>query len=183
MEIYARAPGQQTTVVHTLYGDRTTVIDGGAAWVAAPEAEKPVLLLTLTGQELDGVRLEAELLFPARIKEMLTDWRVGWPVLIDDRLAQPVQGVTAGGVVVTLCFDTDTGLLMRLVRVMASPVGPLRTQLDYSDYREVSGVQMPFRWSVTWLGGRSRYELTEVQPNVAIEAARFTQPAPSVPPQ
>ena len=129
------------------------------------------------------MRFEAQLAFPARIKELLTDMRVGWPVLIDDREARPVQGVTAGGALVTLCFDMETGLLTRLVRVAESAVGPLRTQLDYSDYRDVSGIQMPFRWSVTWLGGRNRYELSDVQTNVTIEAARFAQPAPSVPPQ
>jgi outer membrane lipoprotein-sorting protein len=183
MDMYARAPGQQTTIVHTLYGDRTTVVDGRSAWVAAPDAEKPVPLLTFTGLELEGVNLEAQLLFPARIKELLTDVRVGWPILIDDREVQPVQGVTPGGVVVTLCFDTETGLLNRFVRVWASPVGPLRSQLDFSNYRAVSGVQMPFQWTVTWLGGRSHYVVTEVEPNVTIEEARFARPAPSVPPR
>jgi hypothetical protein len=35
---------------------------------------------------------------------------------------------------------------------------------------------------VTWLDGRSHYELTTVQPNIPIDAAKFAQPAPSTPP-
>jgi hypothetical protein len=40
---------------------------------------------------------------------------------------------------------------------------------------------MPFKWTVTWLDGRSNYELLSVEPNVAIEASRFAKPAPSAP--
>jgi photosynthetic reaction center cytochrome c subunit len=176
MDIAARAPNQRTTVVHTRSGDSVTTLDGRAGWIAAPETEKPVPLLALTGQDLEGVTLEASLFFPARIKQALTNWRVGAPMTIDDREVHVVQGTTAGGATVTLCFDTETGLLTRLVRFSESPVGRLVTQVDYADYREVAGVKMPFRWTVSWLNGRSIYELSEVQPNVPIDAARFARP-------
>jgi photosynthetic reaction center cytochrome c subunit len=179
MDIYARAPGQRATVVHTLNGDSTTVIDGRAAWIAAPEAEKPVPLLEITGQDLDGVKLEALLAFPSRIKELATKWRVGPPAVIDEREALTVQGTTTGGATVTLCFDAESGLLVRLVRFSESPVGRLVTRVDYQNYRDVAGVKMPFQWTVSWLSGRSIFELREVQPNVAIDAARFAKPAPA----
>jgi len=54
--------------------------------------------------------------------------------------------------------------------------------VDYSDYRDVAGVKVPFHWTVTWPDGRSRYELSTVQPNVRIDAAKFATPAPSAPP-
>jgi outer membrane lipoprotein-sorting protein len=66
---------------------------------------------------------------------------------------------------------------VRLVRFTDSPIGLNPTQIDYADYRDVSGVKMPFRWTVTWLSGRSTIELSEVKPNVAIDAARFAEPA------
>ncbi len=177
LEIFAKAPSQRTTIIHTLSGDSTTTYDGRAGWIAAPETEKPVPLLALTGQELDGVKLEAELLFPARIKQALGNWRVGFRTTIGDREVQPVQGTTAGGATATLCFDSESGLLVRLVRFAESPVGRIVTQIDYADYREVSGVRMPFRWTVTWLNGRSTFELSDVQPNLPIDAAKFVRPA------
>jgi hypothetical protein len=179
MDIFARAPGQRTTVVHTLNGDSTTTIDGRSGWIAAPEAEKPLPLVAITGQELDGVTLEASLLFPGRVKELLKGWRVGPPALIGDRETLTVQGRTGGGATATLCFDAESGLLVRLVRFSESPVGRLVTRVDYEDYRDVAGVKMPFRWTVSWLSGRSVFELSDVQPNVAIDAARFARPAPS----
>jgi outer membrane lipoprotein-sorting protein len=179
MDIFARAPGQRTTVVHTLNGDSTTTIDGRSGWIAAPEAEKPLPLVTITGHELDGVKLEALLFFPGRIKESLKGWRVGPPALIGDRETLTVQGTTPNGATATLCFDAESGLLVRLVRFSESPVGRLVTRVDYEDYREVAGVKTPFRWTVSWLSGRSVFELSDVQPNVAIDAARFARPAPS----
>jgi hypothetical protein len=176
VEIFARSSGERSTVVHTLSGDSTTTYDGRSGWIAAPETEKPVPLLAITGQDLDGLKLEAELWFPVRIKQALGKWRVGARMIIDDREVQPVQGTTAGGGTVTLCFDAESGLLVRLVRFSESPVGRIVTRIDYSDYRDVSGIKLPFRWTVSWLDGRSVFALTEVRPNVAIDAAKFAQP-------
>jgi len=52
-------------------------------------------------------------------------------------------------------FDTETGLLTRLMRYTDSPVGRIVTQYDYEDYRPVGGVRIPFKWTRTWLDGRS----------------------------
>ena len=78
---------------------------------------------------------------------------------------------------VRLFFDKESGLLVRLVRYTDSPVGLSPTQIDYADYRDVAGVKIPFRWTVTWLDGRATVELTDVQPNAAIDAAKFARPA------
>jgi photosynthetic reaction center cytochrome c subunit len=177
LEMFAKAPGQRATIIHTLSGDSTAIYDGRSGWIAAPETEKPVPLLAITGQELDGVKLEVELMFPGRIKQALGKWRVGPPATIEDREVATVQGTTAGGATATLCFDAASGLLVRLVRFSESPVGRIVTQVDYDDYRDVSGVKMPFRWTVSWLNGRSSFELSEVQPNVSIDAAKFSKPA------
>ena len=158
------------------FGDHAMVYDGRDGWIAASQAERPVPVEFLTGQELDGTRLEVELTFPTRIKQALTQVRVGFPASINDRDAQVVQGRTAGGTLVTLYFDAETGLLTRLMRYTDSPVGRIVTQYDYEDYRPVAGVRIPFKWTRTWLDGRSVFQLTDVQPNVNIPAVRFTRP-------
>jgi len=178
VEIYARASGQLTTIIHTSGGDNVTTFDGRNAWVSAPF--RPVAVLALTGHDLEGARLDADLSFPARITQALTKWRVGFPTVIGNRDVQVVQGTSAGGANATLFFDAESGLLLRQLRYADSPVGRLPTQVDYSDYRDVAGVKMPFRWTLTWLDGRENFELSEVQPNVTIDAARFGRPAAPV---
>jgi outer membrane lipoprotein-sorting protein len=176
-ELFAKAPGQRTLIVHTPNGDSTTTYDGRNGWTAAPPTDRPVPLLALSGDDLDGAKLDAELCFPTRLKQVLTEWRVGPPDKIDNRAVVVVQGRSATRSPVRLFFDKESGLLVRLVRYTDSPVGLNPTQIDYADYREVAGVKMPFRWTVTWLDGRSSIELTEVQPNVPLDAAKFARPA------
>ena len=179
LEIFAKEPNQRTTIVHTQSGDTTTTFEGRSGWVAA--VDKPVTLLALTpGGETDGARLEAGLAFPAHIKTSLSAWRVGFPLTaIEDRPVQIVQGTGAGGTRVKLYFDVESGLLVRTLRYTNTAVGLVPTQIDYSDYREVSGVKMPFHWVVTWTDGRSTIDLSDVQINLRIDPGRFAQPAPA----
>ncbi len=176
LELYARAPAARTLIVHTASGDATTTFNGREGWVAAPY--RPVPVLAVSGQDLEALRLEAQLAFPANLPQALVNWRVGSPVVIGGRQADVVQGRTPSGLLATLFFDSDTGLLVRLIRYTESPVGRIPVQVDYADYRDVDGIKMPFRWKVTWLSGEETVELTEVRLNVPIEDARFAQPPP-----
>jgi len=59
-------------------------------------------------------------------------------------------------------------------------VGTIPQQIDYSDYRDVAGVKMPFHWVVTWTDGQSTFQLNEVQPNAAIDNAKLAKPAEAI---
>jgi hypothetical protein len=181
LEIYATAPGRRTTIVHGAFGDTTWTFDGLSGWVAQPPESAPVPVMPLTGGDLAGARVEAEVAFPGRIKQMLTGWLVGLPaILADGREVTVVQGRAAAGVPpVKLYFEPETALLTRLVYFNDTPVGRIPTQIDYADYRDVAGVKMPFKWTTTWTDGRSVTELASVQPNVPVEARRFAKPEPS----
>jgi outer membrane lipoprotein-sorting protein len=179
LEIYAKTPDQRTIVVHTAGGDSTTTFNGRTGWLAAPSTDSPMPVVELTAGDLDGARLEAQLSFPAGIKQALKQWRAGYPTTIDDRKVQLVQGTADGRYPINLYFDDQTGVLVRLVHFTDSPVGLSPTQIDYGDYRDVSGVKMPFRWTTSWLDGRTTTELTEVQLNAAVDNAKFAKPAPS----
>ena len=177
LEIYSRV-GARSMIVRTASGDSTTTYDGVSAWIAAPL--RPVDVLALSPQEVDGLKLEADLALPAGIKQALKDWRVGLATVINDREVQVVQGTTARGGTATLYFDSESGLLVRQVRYNDSPVGRISRQTDYSDYRDVAGVKLPFKWTDTWLDGRDIVELSDIQPNVNIDAAKFAKPAAPV---
>jgi len=186
IEIYAKAPNQRTQIIHTDNGDNTTATDGRSAWISAPL--RPVAVLDLVGGELDGAKADAALEFPGRIKQAFTQWRSGSPSIIGDKKVQVVQGVIGNGMpgsqtMVSLYFDPETGLLVRMRRYAASPVGRIPTQYDYSDYRDVNGVKMPFKWNMLWLDGRESVELSEIRVNVNIDAARFNKPSPPVAPK
>jgi len=179
-ELYAKAPAQIATVIHTQNGDNTTVFDGDRGWVAS--TNNPVLLLPLApGEEVDAARLDAQLWFPAQIKQALGQWRSGFPITtIGDSDVQVIQGRGAGNTRIKLYFDQKTGLLMRQLRYSATAVGTNPIQIDYADYRDVHGVKRPFRWIVTWTNGQSTYQVNQFQDGVAIDAQKFRKPAPAV---
>jgi photosynthetic reaction center cytochrome c subunit len=197
VQIFAKFPDERTTLIQfdasTGRGDSVRAYDGHAGWIKTPLA-----VLTdyeLTGGELDGAKLDAELSFPGQIKRVLTNLRVGLPTTISDlpgpssqtaneaktssmqdRLVNVVQGTGPRGSVATLYFDQTSGLLLRVLRYGNTPIGRVPTQVDYDDYRDVGGIKIPFRLTFAWLDGRDAIQLSEVQTNVPIDAARFARP-------
>ena len=202
VHIFAKYPDERTTLIQfdasTGRGDEVRAYDGHAGWMKTPLA-----VLTdyeLSGGELDGAKLDAELGFPGQIKQVLTNLRVSLPAMISDlsgpssqtsgdtsvglgqdRLVNVVQGTGPRGMLATMYFDQKTGLLCRLVRYAKTPIGNVPTQIDYSDYRDVGGIKMPFHLTFAWLDGRDAIQLTEIQANVSIDAAEFGRPAHSHP--
>ena len=137
--------------------------------------------MPLTGGNLEGAKVEALVAFPAQLKQAFTQWRVS-SASIDDHDVQVLQGINPRQPPVNFYFD-ETGLLVRLTRFVDTAVGRVPTQTDYADYRDVSGVKLPFKWTVTWTDGQSTAQLNEVQANVPIDAAKFGKPAPAPPPK
>jgi photosynthetic reaction center cytochrome c subunit len=179
VDVYAKAPNQLTTVVHLQSGDNIRTCDGRNFWTTSAGTFLPLPVLVMTGGELEGAKLDAALSFPARIKQSLKDWRTGFPsTTIDDNEVEVVQGTNAENTPVKFYFDKKSGLLLRQVRFTDTPIGLNPTQIDYADYRDVSGVKLPFHWTVTWTDGQSTTDLTSVEANVPIEAAKFARPAP-----
>jgi hypothetical protein len=60
--------------------------------------------------------------------------RESYQVIIEDSSTQLIQ----------LYFDIESGLLLRRVNVTNTMLGPLNVQWDFSDYRDVSGIKLPF---------------------------------------
>jgi len=177
--IYAKAPNQRTTLItfkdHPDRGESTWAFSGNTGWIKTPRG----LLgeYELTGGELDGARLEAQLAFPGQIKTALTNWKVGAKQSIGDRDFQVVQGTGPRNLLATLYFDAQTGLLARLNRYSPSPVGRMPTQIDYGDYRDVGGIKFPFEYKFLWLDGRFTAKITDVKTNVPIDAKLFGKPS------
>lgn len=201
VEIYAQFPDKRATIIEfpgTGRGESIRAFNGHEGWIRSP-----LTILSefqLTGGELDGEQLDAQLSFPAQIKQVLGDLRVSIPTAISDlpgpssqtnqsggdavgqdRLVNVVQGSGPRGSFATLYFDQETGLLVRVVRFSKGAIGRTPTQIDYGDYRDVNGIKMPFRILIAWLGGRDAIQLSEAQINVPIDAAKFGKPAPVKP--
>ena len=72
--------------------------------------------------------------------------------------AYQVIGQREGKPPIHLYFDQQSGLLLRLIRYGDTALGLLPTQIDYADYREVSGLKVPYRWTLSRPSGRFRFK-------------------------
>lgn len=174
-EIYAKAPDQFAMIVQQREGEMARTFTPHDAWVKLPQTvvgEYP-----LNGSYLEGAKLVGEMAFPWRIKQFFNTWKVSYPAVIDGKDVYVVQATTGPkGVLATFYFDKQSGLLTRMIYYANSAVGRVPTQFDYSDYRPVAGVKMPFKFIYGWVSGREEYSLTGYQPNVPIDEAKFQKP-------
>lgn len=202
VEIVAQAPDKRATIIvfkeETSRGDQVRTYDGRTGWLRTPL--NVLGEFQLTGTDLDGSRIDAQLSFPGQIKQILTNLRTGPPATIADlpaptsqsvlqqglpsqqtHVVDVVQGEGPRGLLVTLHFDRQSGLLLRELRYGASPIGRIPTQIDFADYRDVNGIKLPFRITFAWLDGRDSIVLNDIRTNVPIDQAKFSRPAPLKP--
>ena len=176
LEIFSRAPNLRAMIARPTVGsDLIWIYNGRNGWKY--QSDTPVPLVELTGWNLTGAGLDAMVFFPAGIPKAFAQWQVSFAD-IDGRQVQVVRGINPGQSPVNLHFD-ESGLLVRLVRWTETAGGPVPVQIDYSDYREVAGVKMPFHWVTTWTNGQSTIQLSDLRSNVAIDEARFARPDPA----
>jgi hypothetical protein len=179
VQIYAKRPDQRSVIIEykNTPGRDATVrsYDGTSGWIKTPL--NVLGEYQLSGSELDGARLDAQLTFPDQIKQVLTRLRTLDPDEINGTEVDVVQGNGPRSLFATLYFDKATGLLVRSVRYGSSPIGRLPTQVDYSDYRDVGGIKVPFKFTFTWLDGRDVFQLDNARVNVPIEVSKFGRPA------
>jgi len=202
VELVAKAPDKRATIIifkeQTGRGDEIRAYDGRSGWVRTPL--NAIGEFQLLGGDLDGARFDAQLSFPGRIKQILTNLKSGPPTTITDlpaptsqsavqadaalgqsHVVDVVQGNGPRGLLVTLYFDKQTSLLLRELRYGNSPIGRVPTQVEFADYRDLNGIKLPFRITYAWLGGRDSIVLNEIKTNTAVDETKFGKPAPLKP--
>ena len=173
IEVYAKAPDKRLSVMHLPNRDSITAYDGRVGWVGFPGRPPH----EVSGGELEGARLDADFYFPVHVKQVFSQLRVESPEKVDDPETYLVLGVNPGQPPVRLYFSQQSGLLVRLVRYVETPLGRNPTQLDYADYRDAEGVKVPFHWTIARPGARFTIQVDQMQQNVPIDDAKFAKPS------
>jgi photosynthetic reaction center cytochrome c subunit len=175
IEIFAKDPDKRMSIAHTPDGDSITAFDGHEGWLGVPG--RPVH--EMHGPDIAAAAMDADLHFASHLKGMFIQVQVRGTEKIGDHDAYFVLGRREDNTPLRLYFDSQSGLLLRLVRYGETPFGRMPTQLDYADYREVGEVKIPYRWTLSRPSGRFTIQLTEVKQNVPVDDAKFAKPAAS----
>jgi len=147
--------------------------NGTVAWEAFPGrgAEE------LTWDDLVRAKQWATFIPGLNIKQDFAREQVVGTDKIGDATAYRVMAVRKGGGRVLFDFDEQSGLLLRISERIESPLGALPQNTDYSDYRDVDGVKLPFSVTVTQVQGPTVYKWDSIQANVPVDDSRFEKPA------
>jgi photosynthetic reaction center cytochrome c subunit len=174
VDIYAKAPDKRLSIMHLRDGDSITAFDGHSGWLSVPGRPPQIM----TSAENAAAQMDADLYFPVHLKTLGQKFEVHPGEKIEGHDTELVVGETAGQPQLDLYFDSQSGLLLRLVRYAETPLGRIPTQIDYSDYRDADGVKVPFRWTLARPDNRFTIQVDRLQQNVPVDDAKFTAPPP-----
>lgn len=177
VDIYAKAPDKRVSVMHMKDGESVTAYNGTVGWLSVPGR-----VHMLNAQESFGAKMDADFAFPADVKALYPKWETKPGEKIDGHDTWLVIGQKDGEPPLRLYLDQKSGLLVRLIRYIDSPLGYNPTQIDYGDYRAANGVKIPYRWTVARPGNRFTIQVEQLQQNVAVDDAKFVPPPPPPPP-
>ena len=173
VEIHAKAPNRRISIVNTPRGESVTAFDGTSGWLGG--TGRPAQ--DMTASESRAASLDADLRFPADVRERFREVKVAPSEPIDGKPATRVVARNEGEPPVELWFDPATGLLLRSKRYAETPLGRIPTEIDYADWRVAGGVKIPFRWTVSRPSGRFTIQIEETRVDVPIDDAKFRKGA------
>jgi hypothetical protein len=148
--------------------------DGKAGWQKSPQG-----VSELGNPVLDDLKSLLLIFRNIKLKEQFTQLRFNGRDKIGERNVLIIGGRTVDNHRERLFFDAETGLLLRRISYMETPVGVIPSQVDFEDYRDVDGVKIPFTVKVSSVepGLVSTRSYTEVKLNSAVDDSKFKMPA------
>ena len=173
IEAYWTSSGKAFQVVHGGRGDTSQGYDGKNGWATGGQGS----VAAQPAGAMAAFREWAEL-FPAlHFTAQYSKIEVNGIEKIAGHDAYRVVGKRDGGFD-RLYFDTDTGLLLRAWTTFDTALGEIPQQTDYSDYRDVNGVKIPYVVHVVSSeGGDRTYRWDQIQVNGTVDESRSNRPA------
>jgi hypothetical protein len=168
-------PPDRTLVVLTLPNGamQRTAYDGVNAWVAAGTQVQP-----LEGIELAVFKLGSSFFHNQKLKgQCARAFALPRKEQLNGRDVNVVRCQVPGNQIQEVFyFDSDTGFLLRRLTAYRTALGPIQQQTDYSDYREVEGVKIPFVTRQARPDSFSTVTWSDVKYNVPVNDADFAMP-------
>jgi zinc protease len=147
--------------------------DGTIGWSNDPQNG----LREQTGEELAETKRDSDFYHPLDLKQMYSKITVAGTDKIDDRDAYVVEASSGDLGTDKIYFDAQNGLVLRIVGQHHTLDGPATFTEDFSDFREVDGIKLPYTVRQESPSSTFTIKFTEIRHNEAIEDASFAKPA------
>ena len=179
VEVLIKRPAHRVTTVRFPNGESVTGFNAQVGWLSTPGHG----VHEMSSAELDASQMDAYPQFAMDLRQIFRELRVQQQEKVDGRPTYVVSGIRENRPPVRLYFDQESGLLIRLLRYVDTPLGLNPAQIDYADYRQEGAVRTPFRWTVARPGGRFTIQIDQMQQNVPIDDKKFAKPAAPLQPE
>lgn len=179
LEVTCKQPNKclikQTTASHEVSARGT---NGAAAWIQTAKGVTPI-----TGENLKRSLASIALYNPIKIPDSLSNATATRMAKVDDRDAYVLRMESSPTETMQFFFDVASGLLVRRVTVTNTMLGPLNVQWDFSDYRDVNGLKLPFviRTSNVAAYDTTIRRFTEIKIDPAVDDRIFDTPQTTSP--
>ena len=172
--IHEKAPDKILTIIVIAGSVFRQGFDGTAGWTDDPQDG----LREQAGAELADTRREADFYGPLDLRRQYAKFTVLGSERTAGRASYAVQATPPeGGEPDILYFDAQTGLPLRVIGQSHAPQGAAKFEEDFSDYRNVDGVRLPF--TISQRSGETSFtvRLGGVRHNVDLDDSEFAPPA------
>jgi len=163
-----KSSGEFRSVVDTKPNPLTRVSDGKTAWVQVGQNARD-----LEGVQAAQVARSSELLL-LNLKQRYPNLQVGRYGNVDGVDTISLQSRTPA-VAEQFQFERQSGLLKRRTIQTTTPYGALVEQVDYSDYRDVDGVKLPFQVKYTSWNAVTTQKIADAKVNATVSDADFAK--------
>jgi hypothetical protein len=172
VEIVVAGTDRYRVTLSTPAGTTTQGLDGDVGWAATNDRVQ-----RLSGGDIS--RLRGIAMRYRAIKERPANLQVVGVERVADRDVYVATAKIDSITTRTLYFDIATGLLRREVTTTETLLLPLHEQVDYDDYRDVNGLQMPFQVRISDGAPYDTVTRTflQIRRNVPVDDALFRPPS------
>ena len=170
MEVDTKAPDEFLLITGSGKGVFVRAFDGKSGWNRGFQGT-----FSLSGEELNEAQRATQLQPGLHLKELYPNARVIGRGRVTRRDTYIVS-CGGDGIEEKFYFDVETGLLLRRLTLIQTALGQYPYQYDYSDYRAVDGVKLPFTLRVLVPLGSEVHRYATVEDNTLLDDAKFPRP-------
>lgn len=167
LEVYAKAPNKSLTVTDVEpAGLVKQGFDGRSGWTNGSDAGNGIERAAL---------VDADFYREIKLKEQYTRIKLLGKVKEGFRQVYLVEAAR-GSATENLYFDVESGLLVRRDVPRRTSKGVVRTEVYFSDWRDVDGIKVPFKITQAIQNTKFVITLDDVKQNVPVDDAIFVRP-------
>lgn len=175
VDLTIKMPDKMRINLQTPMGSVTQLVIGPDAWLITPDGANPAPDQMKT-EIIAGMWREFTVLFAQSENPALQVSYVGSDQ-VKDRKAEVIQISPKDGRSFKLYLDSETNQPLKTVFDSMSADGPVKTEQTFSDYRDVSGLKLPFRSAASHNGLKAQDStVDEILINPTLDESQFEPP-------